>query len=125
LRFAGRLFPRVEMGEIAANDLPTKQRAELWLDRGPRVGDDAFIKLYTHGAREDNADALLGTANRAGGLEQMFRWLHEITQQRGIELHWASAYEMFRAVEAQTGPLMPSQNSGARLSPPTVGAGRS
>ena len=123
--FANRLFPRVEMGEIAANDLPTKQRAELWLDRGPRVGDDAFIKLYTHGAREDNADALLGTASRAGGLEQMFRWLHEITQQRGIELHWASAYEMFRAVEAQTGPLMPSQSTGARVSPQTVGAGRS
>lgn len=124
LRFGGRIVPRVEMGEIAANDLPTKQRAELWLDRAPRVGDDAFIKLYTHGAREDNADALLGTANRAdgaSGLAQMFRWLHEIAQQHAIELHWASAYEMFRAVEAQTGPL----NPGARLTPQAVGAARS
>ncbi len=66
-----------------------------------------FLKLRTHGAREDNADALLGTGTRAGGLEQMFRWLDEQTEKRGIELRYASAYDMFCAVEALTGPLNP------------------
>lgn len=124
LRFGERIVPRVEMGEIAANDLPTAKRVKLWLDHAPRVGDDAFIKLYTHGAREDNADALLGTPTRAGGLEQMFRWLHEIAEQQQIELHWASAYEMFRAVEAQTGPLLTNVPN-ADAASQAIGAGRS
>ena len=29
-------------------------------------------------------------------------WLHEAAAERGVELHWASAYEMFCAVEALT-----------------------
>ena len=111
LRYAGRLVPRVEMGEIAANDLPTEYRVRRWLDLAPRIGGDVFVKLYTHGAREDNADALLGTPTRAGGLEQMFRWLHEIAQEQEIEVHWASAYQMFTAVEALTGPLHPTFTS--------------
>ena len=41
----------------------------------------------------------------AGALEQMFRWLHEIAEEKEIEVHWASAYQMFTAVEALTGPL--------------------
>src|SRR5215467_4526869 len=86
LRYAGRLVPRVEMGEIAANDPPTEYRVRRWIDLAPRIGTDIFLKLYTHGAREDNADALLGTPTRASGLEQMFRWLHEIAQEQEIEL---------------------------------------
>ncbi len=105
LRFGGRLAPRVEMGEIAANDRPTPDRVRLWVDHAPQVGEDAFIKLYTHGAREDNADALLGTPAKAGGLEEMFRWLDALARERNIELRWASAYQMFRAVEGQTGTV--------------------
>jgi hypothetical protein len=118
LRFAGRLVPRVEMGEIAANDPPTEYRVRRWLEFAPRIGTDVFLKLYTHGAREDNADALLGTPTRAGGLDEMFRWLHEIAQEQDIELHWASAYRMFTAVEVLTGPL----NPGSRVSSEPVGS---
>jgi hypothetical protein len=92
----------MEMGEIAFNDPPTQYRVKRWLDLAPRIGEDIFLKLYTHGAREDNADALLGTTTRPSGLQQMFGWLSEACQERKIELHWASAYEMFRAVEALT-----------------------
>ena len=53
-----------------------------------------------------------------GGLEQMFRGLREIAQQQEIELHWASAYQMFTAVEALTGPL----NPGSRVSSEPVGS---
>jgi hypothetical protein len=122
LRFAGRLVPRVEMGEIAANDAPTRERVKLWFDHAPQVGDDAFVKLYTHGAREDNAAALLGSDGKEGGLADMFRWFHEIAEERGAELHWASAYEMFRAVEAQTGPLSPGQRLAATAAVPAGAA---
>jgi hypothetical protein len=105
------------MGEIAANDLPTEYRVRRWFDLAPRIGTDIFLKLYTHGAREDNADALLGTPTHAGGLQEMFRWLHELAQEQQVELHWASAYEMFKAVEVLTGPLHP----GSRISSEAVG----
>jgi hypothetical protein len=102
LRYSGRLVPRMEMGEIAANDPPTQYRVKRWLDLAPRIGGDIFLKLYTHGAREDNADTLLGTETRASGLLQMFHWLHEAAAEREIEVRWASAYEMFCGVEALT-----------------------
>jgi hypothetical protein len=100
MRYSDRLVPRMEMGEIAANDPPTKYRVKRWLDLAPRVGGEIFLKLYTHGAREDNADALLGTGARAGGLQEMFEWLHEVAVTRQLELRWASAFEMYGGVAA-------------------------
>jgi hypothetical protein len=100
LRYSGRLVPRTEMGEIAANDRPTKYRVKRWLDLAPRVGSEIFLKLYTHGAREDNADALLGTGARASGLQEMFGWLYEAAVEREMELRWASAFEMYCGVAA-------------------------
>jgi hypothetical protein len=66
------------------------------------VGDDLFLKLYAHGAREDNAKGLLGTNGTAGGLAEMFLWLQEEAGEQQLELHWASAFEMYRAVSALT-----------------------
>lgn len=110
LRFRGRLMPRIEGGELAVYDAPTPYRVQRWLDLAPRIGGDIFLKLYGHSAREDNAAALLGTAPGTGTLEPMFQAIHQAAAQRGLELHWATAYEMFCAVErliAQPGvPLM-------------------
>ena len=108
LRYRGRLMPRIETGELAAYDLPTPYRVQRWLDLAPRIGEDIFVKLFTHGAREDNAAALLGTGDRPGSLAPMFRWIHEAAQQRNLELHWASAYQMFQAVEALVAPVAPA-----------------
>ena len=52
LRIGPRLLPRVETGEIAGYDLPTPPRVRLWFDLAPTMGDDLFLKLYTHGAAE-------------------------------------------------------------------------
>jgi hypothetical protein len=93
LRYCERLVPRMETGEIAAYDPPTPYRVKRWLDLAPRVGGDIFLKLYTHGAPEANASALLD-----GGLANMFRWLGDAAEERGLELHWASAFEMYIAV---------------------------
>lgn len=99
LRYRGRLIPRLENGELAVYDPPTQYRVERWLDLAPRLGDDIFLKLYGHTAREDNAAELLGDGTRKGSLTLMYRWIAEAARERDLELHWASAYQMFCAVE--------------------------
>jgi len=46
LRFAERLLPRLETGELAGYDLPTASRVRRWFDLAPAIGDDLFLKLY-------------------------------------------------------------------------------
>ena len=95
LRFGERLLPRVESGEIAGYDLPTPERVRLWFDIAPVIGDDLFIKLFTHGAPERNLEPLLN-----GGLSKLFRWVAEEAERRQIEFHWATAWQMYQAVDA-------------------------
>ena len=124
LRFRGRLVPRAETGELAIYDPPTPYRVERWIDLAPRLGDDIFVKLYGHSAREDNAGALLGNGLDGGTLGPMFRWIAEAAQRRRLELHWASAYEMFSAVERILQPAAPDspEHSVAPRSLPEAGA---
>jgi hypothetical protein len=95
LRFGGRLMPRTEAGEIAGYDMPTPARVKQWFDLAPTIGDDLFLKLYTHGAPERNLEPLLN-----GGLSDLYRWLAEEADQRGIEIHWATAWQMYQAAKA-------------------------
>jgi hypothetical protein len=95
LRFGERLLPRLETGEIAGYDLPTPERVRRWFDLAPTIGDDIFLKLFTHGAQERNLEPLLG-----GGLGNLFRWLTEEADRRGIEIHWATAWQMYQAADA-------------------------
>jgi hypothetical protein len=99
VRFRGRLLPRIETGEIAGYDLPTPSRVRQWFDLAPTVGDDLFIKLYTHGAIEGNLNQLLG-----GALDNLFHWIAEESDRRGIEIHWATAWQMYQAVDSLIQP---------------------
>jgi hypothetical protein len=112
LRYKGRLMPRIETGELSVYDPPTPYRVERWLSLAPRLGDDVFLKLHGHTAREDNAGALLGTNGKPGTFGPMFRWIHEAAQRKGLELHWVSAYDMFKAVDGLIHP--PSTPRGAQ-----------
>lgn len=100
LRFGERLLPRLETGEIAGYDLPTPERVRRWFDFAPTIGDDLFLKLYTHGAAERNLVPLL-----SGGLRNLFAWLAEEAERRGIEIHWATAWQMYQSVNALTHDL--------------------
>ena len=95
MRYGDRLMPRLETGEIAGYDLPTQARVRRWFDLAPMIGSDLFLKLYTHGADDRNIDALLDH-----GLANLFGWVAEEAQRREIELHWATAWQMYAAVEA-------------------------
>ena len=94
LRFGERPMPRLETGEIAGYDMPTPSRVRQWFDIAPTIGDDIFLKLFTHGAQDRNIEPLLN-----GGLDNLFRWLAEEADQRGIEVHWATAWQIYQAVE--------------------------
>jgi len=98
LRSGGRLMPRLETGEIAGYDMPTPARVRHWFDLAPTIGDDIFLKLFTHGAPDRNREPLLN-----GGLADLFRWLREEAERRGIEVHWATAWQMYQAAEALIG----------------------
>ncbi len=111
LRWDDRLAPRLEKGELAAHVPLTRRRARSWLALAPRVGEDAFLKLFAHGAKETNAAALL-----QGGLDQALQWLREECSQRGVQLRFASAWEMFQAIEA----LLQPAGSPAQAPSPSV-----
>jgi type II secretory pathway predicted ATPase ExeA len=108
MRFGERALPRVETGEIAGYDLPTPSRVRRWFDLAPMIGDDLFLKLYTHGAAERNLEPLLG-----GALGNLFRWIAEEANRRGIEVHWATAWQMYQAVEALIEPAGAAKKGGS------------
>lgn len=99
LHYKERLLPWLEAGEIAIHAEPIRYRVKRWLDLAPRIGDDIFLKLFAHGAREDNAEVLLGTGSKPNTLGPMFQWIHEAAQRHNLELHWVSAFDMFKAVD--------------------------
>jgi len=95
IRWTERLAPRMETGEIAHQDLPTAYRVRRWLELAPRIGNNIFIKLYTHGAKEVNFQALFQT-----GLPRLFELLEQGCRRYGHELHYVSTWEMRQAVDA-------------------------
>ena len=95
MRWAERLVPRMEKGEIACYDLPSRYRVNRWLDLAPRLNGDIFIKLFTHGAQERNSSALLPR-----GLNALFEAIEIECGRRHWPFFYASCWEMYRAVEA-------------------------
>jgi len=95
LRFSERLLPRTEAGEIAGYDMPTPARVRRWFDLAPTIGEDLFLKLFTHGADQRNMSPLLDH-----GLANLYQWLAEEAERRKIEIHWATAWEMYQAADA-------------------------
>ena len=95
IRWKDRLLPRLETGELSCGNLATPYRVSRWVDLAPRVGTNAFIKLYAHGAQERNSSVLLNN-----GLESAFNLLVGEAARRGCALHFVTAWQMYLAVDA-------------------------
>lgn len=95
LRWAERLTPKMEIGALTADDPAGPYRIRRWFDLAPMIGNDLFIKLHTHGAQERNSSLLL-----EGGLRDLFIFVAEEACHRGCKLYYATAWEMFLAVDA-------------------------
>jgi hypothetical protein len=95
MRWRDRWLPRLETGELSYNNVATPYRVRRWVDLAPRIGADTFIKLYTHGAQERNSSVLL-----RGALESAFNLLVEEANRRSCSIHFASAWQMYLAIDA-------------------------
>jgi hypothetical protein len=89
-----RWIPRIDTGELAGYDRPTRERVSLWLRTAPRIGDTIFIKLFTHGAQERNMGPLL-----QGDLDRLFADIQAECEAAGLLLHYGTAWEMYQAVK--------------------------
>ena len=98
-RRKGGLLPRIENGELSADNPPAPHRVELWVRCGIGVrGAEGhlFVKVHTHGAQERTMAMLLG-----GGLESLWRTLEaRFRDAPGWRLHYVTAWEMYEAVRA-------------------------
>jgi hypothetical protein len=95
LRWAERLMPRIEYSELCSYDRATEYRVRRWLELAPRIGDDIFLKLFTHGTQERHSQYLLG-----GGLEFTLSLITRQCQSAGLDLHFSTAWEMRQAIDA-------------------------
>jgi hypothetical protein len=111
IRWRDRLLPRLETGELAANNVATPYRVKRWIDLAPRIGSDVFVKLFTHGAQERNCAALLG-----GELENTFNLLVAEASRRDCAVHFVSAWQMYLAIDAirrEQRPMLEAASVGA------------
>ncbi len=93
------LLPRIESGELSAANPPTPQRADLWVRQGISVKgrpEWVCVKVHAHGAREDNAEVLLGRP-----MDVLFRHLESAYNDGPrYRLHYVSARELVNIVKA-------------------------
>lgn len=93
------IFPKIEHGEISFNDPPTKSRVDLWVSQRITVKnkpDWVFVKIYTHGVRDDNLDK-----GYFDGLDKMFGYLEaRYNDGRDHRLHYVTAREMYNIIMA-------------------------
>jgi hypothetical protein len=93
------LMPHVENSCLQGNQAPTMARLDLWLKarvQVPARPDWFFVKLYTHGAPEENQRVLLG--------EPMVSF-HQALAERArreshFHYHYVTAREMYNLVRA-------------------------
>jgi hypothetical protein len=89
-------IPKIDTGELAGNALPSRHRAHLWAAAAPRIGDDVFIKLFTHGAPEKNSVPLL----EGGALGHTLDYVTEEARRLDAQVLYVSAWQMWKAIDA-------------------------
>lgn len=101
------ILPRIENGEITADNPPTPDRVDLWVKQGISVigkPNWVFIKIHTHGAQERNQDVLLGKP-MADMLDYLGRTYNDGV---GHRLHYVTAYESYLTIcAAEAGEDVP------------------
>jgi hypothetical protein len=93
------LLPRLENACIQASQPPSLDRLQLWLKariRVPSRPDWFFVKLHTHGAAEDQREAVIG--------EPMLTFHRDLARLAAdnphFHFHYVSAREMYNLIRA-------------------------
>ena len=92
------VLPRIENGEVTADNPANDHRIDLWVRNAPEVTgapDHVFIKVHTHGAEDANIESLLGW-----NMEQIWDSLERrYNDGRRYLLHYESAYEIYKNIK--------------------------
>ncbi|MCS7314422.1 MAG: hypothetical protein RMI94_02915 [Bryobacterales bacterium] len=94
LRWEARALPSLENGEIGGHRPLSRRRVKAWLRLAPRLGDEAFLKLFTHGTQERHREPFF-----RGELDRLFELLIEECQRKRVELRFATAWQLYLAAE--------------------------
>jgi hypothetical protein len=91
--------PMVEEGEIKRIRIPSPSRVDMWVETNIHVRGRPnwiFVKLFTHGAVEEDLDALLGDP-----ADQMYDYLErKYNDGRKYKLHYVTAREAYNIIKA-------------------------
>jgi hypothetical protein len=102
------MIPRIENADLHGGRGPNMERLKLWMQAGVHVTgrpEWRFIKLHTHGCKDDNIDTLLGAPMRE--FYEQLRQLHR--QHPNFRYHFVSAWEMAQLVhQAESGAMQPN-----------------
>lgn len=94
-----RLKPSIEQANIDVSDYPAAARIDYWIDKRIHVSgrpEWLFVKIHTHGAREEDKETLLGSPADA-----MYSYLEKkYNDKRNYLLHYVSAREMYNIIKA-------------------------
>lgn len=96
------LLPRIESGEISADNPPTAERVELWFRQGVHVRgrpDHLFVKVHAHGTQPENQRAFL----ERGLLDRLYTLLKQRAEASGFQIHYETAREMYDVIRRLTG----------------------
>jgi len=93
------VLPRLENGCIQSTQAPTMERLNLWLRarvQMPSRPDWYFVKLYMHGAKEEDRRVILG--------QPLVRFHSDLARRAAIDpcfhFHYVTAREMYNLVRA-------------------------
>jgi hypothetical protein len=92
-------YPAIENGDLTGINPPTEKRVDFWIKTGIHVKGRpnwVIIKLHTHGAPEENHEALLGSA-----AEKMYSYLEKkYNDGQRYRLHYCTARELYNIIKA-------------------------
>lgn len=104
-----RLKPSIEVSNLDGIDYPSSERVDYWVKNGVTIKGKAnwiFIKLHTHGAREENWASLFGKK-----AEGMHRYLAEkYNDKEHCFIHYVTAREMYNIIKAAEAGLEGNPN---------------
>ncbi|OVE73495.1 hypothetical protein BVX93_01485 [bacterium B13(2017)] len=90
---------KIENSDITGNNPPTTDRIDLWIQQHISIHnkpDCIFVKIHTHGAKENNMEVLLGEP-----MDKMFSYFESnYNDGKKYILHYVSAREMYNIIKA-------------------------
>lgn len=105
------LIPRIENGDLHGGRPGTAHRMKQWINCGVTVAGQPnwrFVKLHSHGCKDDNIDTLLGPP-----MQQFYRELEQLQRDEpNLRFHFVTAWEMAQLVhQAEQGFAVPQLSS--------------